>query len=63
MTLQIPPFMNLDHNEAGRRATLTVEDENIKHQKAMWGRSSDVRDTKALADFLKAQPVHTCKTT
>jgi large subunit ribosomal protein L6 len=37
MTLNIPSFLTLDHNEAAKKVIFTVEDQTIKHQKAMWG--------------------------
>ncbi|RAH40830.1 mitochondrial 54S ribosomal protein uL6m [Aspergillus brunneoviolaceus CBS 621.78] len=37
MTLKVPPFVNVEHDEALRKATLSVQDREIKHQRAMWG--------------------------
>ncbi|KAE8356437.1 ribosomal protein L6, alpha-beta domain-containing protein [Aspergillus coremiiformis] len=37
MTLNIPPFVNVAHNEALRKTTLSVQDSSITHQRAMWG--------------------------
>lgn len=33
----IPDFVKVDVDEAERRATLSVEDSSIKHQREMWG--------------------------
>ncbi|KAL5358489.1 hypothetical protein BJX96DRAFT_43790 [Aspergillus floccosus] len=37
LTLNIPPFVNVTHDEALRKASLTVEDSSVAHQRAMWG--------------------------
>ncbi|PYH44126.1 mitochondrial 54S ribosomal protein uL6m [Aspergillus saccharolyticus JOP 1030-1] len=37
LTLRIPPFVTVEHDEALRKATLSVQDAEIKHQRAMWG--------------------------
>jgi len=37
MTLKIPPFLNVSHDETLRKATVTVQDSAIAHQRAMWG--------------------------
>ncbi|KAI9046223.1 mitochondrial 54S ribosomal protein uL6m [Aspergillus affinis] len=37
MTLDIPPFLEVAHDEAARKASLTVQDPEIAHQRAMWG--------------------------
>ncbi|KAJ5826123.1 hypothetical protein N7474_003261 [Penicillium riverlandense] len=37
MTLSVPSFLNVNHDEVGRKATLSVLDSTIAHQRAMWG--------------------------
>ncbi|KAL4896163.1 ribosomal protein L6, alpha-beta domain-containing protein [Aspergillus ambiguus] len=37
LTLNLPPFVNVTHDEALRKASLSVEDSSIAHQRAMWG--------------------------
>jgi hypothetical protein len=35
--MTIPPFVNLEHDEAARKAYVTVEDREVKKQREMWG--------------------------
>jgi large subunit ribosomal protein L6 len=37
MTLNIPPFLTLEHDQETMKATFQVEDASIKRQCAMWG--------------------------
>jgi hypothetical protein len=37
MSLSVPSFLNVNHDEAGRKATLSVLDPQVAHQRAMWG--------------------------
>lgn len=37
LTLKVPPFVNIDHDEALRKATVSIQDAEIAHQRAMWG--------------------------
>ncbi|KAI8623029.1 54S ribosomal protein L6 [Xylariaceae sp. FL1651] len=37
LDLEIPPFLTIHHDEAARRALVTIEDPNLKEQKEMWG--------------------------
>ncbi|KAA8644514.1 hypothetical protein EYZ11_004603 [Aspergillus tanneri] len=37
LTLNLPPFLKVAHDDASRKASLTVEDSSIAHQRAMWG--------------------------
>ena len=37
MTLSIPSFLTVTPDEAGQKATLSVLDTEIPHQRAMWG--------------------------
>ncbi|KAE8151384.1 ribosomal protein L6, alpha-beta domain-containing protein [Aspergillus avenaceus] len=37
LTLNIPPFVAVAHDEALRKAVLSVQDSEIPHQRAMWG--------------------------
>lgn len=39
MTLAVPPFVRVAHDESQRKASFTVEDPEIAHQRAMWGES------------------------
>lgn len=40
MSMTIPNFINLDHDEANRKALVSVEDKGIKKQREMWGMST-----------------------
>ncbi|OTA62243.1 ribosomal protein L6 [Hypoxylon sp. EC38] len=37
LDLEIPPFLNINHDEASRRAVLSIENSEIKQQMEMWG--------------------------
>jgi large subunit ribosomal protein L6 len=37
LTLNIPPFVEVTHDEALRKASLAVQDPSEAHQRAMWG--------------------------
>ncbi|KAI1211432.1 ribosomal protein L6 [Annulohypoxylon truncatum] len=37
LDLEVPPYIHINHDEALRRAVLTIEDTNAKQQKEMWG--------------------------
>ncbi|KAI0120863.1 ribosomal protein L6 [Hypoxylon sp. NC0597] len=37
LDLEIPPFLNINHDEASRRAILSIENSEIKQQMEMWG--------------------------
>ncbi|KAL2822839.1 ribosomal protein L6, alpha-beta domain-containing protein [Aspergillus cavernicola] len=37
LTLKVPSFVNVAHDEALRKATLSIEDSALAHQRAMWG--------------------------
>ncbi|MDI1489612.1 MAG: 54S ribosomal protein L6 mitochondrial [Ramalina farinacea] len=37
MTLPIPPYMTLDHDQASRKATLSIHDRTVRRQREMWG--------------------------
>ncbi|KAF4637663.1 hypothetical protein G7Y89_g426 [Cudoniella acicularis] len=37
MSMTIPPFINLVHDEAARKAYVSVEDKEVKKQREMWG--------------------------
>ncbi len=41
--MTIPPFVNLEHDEAARKAYVTVEDREVKKQREMWGMAFVVR--------------------
>lgn len=38
MSMTIPNFINLDYDEANRKAFVSVEDKEIKKQREMWGK-------------------------
>lgn len=40
LTLTIPPFLKLTHDETSKKATFSVEDPSITRQRAMWGEFS-----------------------
>ncbi|KAI1772276.1 ribosomal protein L6 [Hypoxylon cercidicola] len=37
LDLEIPPFLTINHDEASRRAILSIENRDIKQQMEMWG--------------------------
>lgn len=37
MTMTIPPFVNLEHDAAARKAVVSVEDKEVRNQREMWG--------------------------
>ncbi|KAI1801354.1 ribosomal protein L6 [Daldinia bambusicola] len=37
LDLEIPPYLTINHDEATRRAVLSIENNKIKQQKEMWG--------------------------
>lgn len=37
LTLNIPPFVKITHDQEQRKAKLTVDDPEVPHQRAMWG--------------------------
>lgn len=37
LDLEIPPFLTIHHDDVARKASLTIEDQNLKQQKEMWG--------------------------
>jgi large subunit ribosomal protein L6 len=42
MSMTIPPFVKLEHDEAARKAYVMVEDREVKKQREMWGMASFV---------------------
>lgn len=39
LDLNVPPFLNLDHDLEARKLVLSIEDRSEKKQKEMWGAS------------------------
>lgn len=37
MSIQLPPYMTLEHNKETRKATLSVLDREERKQREMWG--------------------------
>lgn len=37
MSVQLPPYMSLEHNQETRKATLSVLDREERKQREMWG--------------------------
>jgi len=37
LSMEIPPYVNINENAAGSGPTLTVQDPSDKKQKSMWG--------------------------
>lgn len=37
LSMEVPPFLHINHDTATRRITLAVEDREVRHQRAMWG--------------------------
>lgn len=37
LDLEIPPFLTIHHDTAAKKAVLSIEDQNLKQQKEMWG--------------------------
>jgi len=42
LSINLPPYLFANYDEANKKVTVTVGDPEIKHQKAMWGESSDM---------------------
>jgi len=38
LTMTIPPFVNLEHDEAARKAVVSVNDREERKQREMWGK-------------------------
>jgi large subunit ribosomal protein L6 len=45
MSMTIPPFVKLEHDEATRKAYVTVDDREVKKQREMWGMTSLLTDS------------------
>jgi large subunit ribosomal protein L6 len=43
--MTIPPFVKLEHDEAARKAYVTVEDREVKKQREMWGMAFQFTDS------------------
>lgn len=54
LTLNVPPFLKIAHDESLQKATVEVEDREVAHQRAMWGVYSDQSEMNA---FLTAPAV------
>ena len=37
MSVQLPPYMSLDHNQETRKASLNILDRDERKQREMWG--------------------------
>jgi large subunit ribosomal protein L6 len=37
LDLEIPPFLTIHHDETARKALLSIENQELKQQKEMWG--------------------------
>jgi large subunit ribosomal protein L6 len=37
LTVQIPPYMELEHDEATRKAVVKIQDAQQRDQREMWG--------------------------
>jgi large subunit ribosomal protein L6 len=37
LTLNVPPFVTVNHDEELRKATVSIQDAELAHQRAMWG--------------------------
>lgn len=37
LSLELPPFMNIDYDTESRMVSLSIQDQEIKKQKEMWG--------------------------
>ena len=42
VTMTIPPFVNLEHDEAARKAVVTVQDREERKQREMWGQYTSI---------------------
>jgi large subunit ribosomal protein L6 len=42
--MTIPPFVKLEHDEAARKAYVSVEDREVKKQREMWGTAYALSD-------------------
>ena len=50
MTVQIPPYMSLDHDKETRKATLNILDREERKQREMWGMSASTLNLTNLVD-------------
>ncbi|KAI9781747.1 MAG: hypothetical protein M1839_005740 [Geoglossum umbratile] len=37
MAMQLPPFVSIEHDATARRATVQIQDANVRQQREMWG--------------------------
>jgi len=65
--MTIPPFVTVEHDEASRKAYVTVEDKEVKKQREMWGvylllEINGQKPGMLMAD-IQVQHAHTSRTT
>ena len=41
LTVDLPPYLFTNFDEANKKITVSVGDDSIKHQKAMWGKLAE----------------------
>lgn len=51
MEMVIPPFVQVEHDEATRKAYVTVEDKEVKKQREMWGAYFQISYVNASSDI------------
>jgi large subunit ribosomal protein L6 len=63
LSMEIPPYINIDQDPKLSGPTLTIDDSTDAKQKAMWGKLPDSPQNLLQTNIPQAQPVHTSKTT
>jgi hypothetical protein len=63
ISMTIAPFVKLEHDEAARKAYVTVEDREVKKQREMWGNGTLLIGIEQCTDFMKEPLARTYKTT
>lgn len=63
ISMTIPSFVKLEHDDAARKAYVTVEDREVKKQREMWGNETLLISIEQCTDFMKEPLAHTYKTT
>ncbi len=63
ISMIIPTFVKLEHDDAARKAYVTVEDREVKKQREMWGNGTFLIDIEQCTDFMKEPLARTYITT
>jgi hypothetical protein len=63
ISMTIPTFVKLEHDDAARKAYVTVEDREVKKQREMWGNGILLIGIEQFTDLTKEPLARTYKTT